>query len=373
MGSRVRIAAAACLVACGLLAGGACASLAFAAPLLTSGDSGDKHTNGSVGNGSADKPKSDPDERKTPPGGDGKEDQPGTHPVDPKAGDDKKDGDNGKGDGKDGGADNGSNGDKNNGGNGVGNPGKGNCGNSGSNGNAGCGGGSGNSDPDDPPTTKPATIPTKEEPPPPEEPGQCDDKNKDHCSPGWPWPWPRNPGQPPGPGGGGGGGTAPEVPSGRPHVPPQMQLPSELMPPETEPGPTVIDAEPGVGIAAAQLPIAPITLPVIVAPATGLGGGGGSPGAPTLPVTPRGVSAEPPAGREPLPANVGSNVAVPATSYRIGYTEYLRNAGLSQVAALAVPGLAGMLVLTGAGGLVGYRQAKAGHAVHTSGTARFVN
>jgi hypothetical protein len=154
---------------------------------------------------------------------------------------------------------------------------------------------------------------------------------------------------------------------------PQMQLPPELMPPETEPGPTVVDAEPGVGIAAAQLPIAPITLPVIVAPATGLGGGGGSPGAPTLPVTPRGVSAEPPAGREPLPANVGSNVAVPATSYRIGYTEYLRSAGLSQVAALAVPGLAGMLTLTGAGGLVGYRQAKAGHAVHTSGTARFVN
>jgi hypothetical protein len=154
---------------------------------------------------------------------------------------------------------------------------------------------------------------------------------------------------------------------------PQMQLPPELMPPETEPGPTVIDAEPGVGIAAAQLPIAPITLPVIVAPAIGLGGGGGSPGAPTLPLTPRGVTAELPAGREPLPANVGSNVAVPAASYRIGYTEYLRSAGLSQVAALAVPGLGGMLVLTGAGGLVGYRQAKAGRAVHTIGTARFVN
>jgi hypothetical protein len=151
-----------------------------------------------------------------------------------------------------------------------------------------------------------------------------------------------------------------------------MQLPPQLMPP-TETGPTVVDVEPGVGIAAAQLPIAPITLPVIVAPATGLGGGGGASGGPALPAAPRGVSAEPPAGREPLPANVGSNVAVPATSYRIGYTEYLRSAGLSQVAALAVPGVAGMLVLTCAGGLFGYRQAKAGHAVHTSGTARFVN
>jgi hypothetical protein len=84
------------------------------------------------------------------------------------------------------------------------------------------------------------------------------------------------------------------------------------------------------------------------------------------------VTAEPPAGREPLPANVGSNVAVPASSYRIGYPDYLRSAGLSQVAALAVPGIAGILVLTGAGGLVGYRQAKAGHAVHPS-IARFVN
>jgi hypothetical protein len=165
---------------------------------------------------------------------------------------------------------------------------------------------------------------------------------------------------------GGSDGGAVEVPSGRPELPPEM-----LLPPASEP--SVIDSVAGIGAAAAQVPVQPITLPVIVAPAIGLGGGGGSPGSPALPLTPRGVTAEPPAGREPLPANVGSNVAVPATSYRIGYTEYLRNAGLSQVAVLAVPGLAGMLVLTGAGGLVGYRQAKAGHAVHTGGTARFVN
>ena len=155
------------------------------------------------------------------------------------------------------------------------------------------------------------------------------------------------------------------MPPGIPELPPEMQLP-----PAAEP--SAIAAEPGVGAAAVELPIPPITLPVIVAPVIGLGGGGGSPGAPALPVAPRGVTVEPPAGREPLPANVGSNVAVPAASYRTGYTEYLRNAGLSQVAALALPGVAGMLVLTGAGGLVGYRQAKAGHAVHT-GAARFVN
>lgn len=167
----------------------------------------------------------------------------------------------------------------------------------------------------------------------------------------------------PAPGGGGGGG-APEAPRGNGALPPEMQLPPASEPP-------VIDSVPGVGAAAADLPIPPITLPVIVAPAAGLGGG--APAGPALPAAPRGVSAEPLAGREPLPANAGSNAAVPPASYRLGYADYLRNAGLSQVAALAVPGVAGMLVLTGAGGLVGYRQAKAGHAVHTSGTARFVN
>ncbi len=173
-------------------------------------------------------------------------------------------------------------------------------------------------------------------------------------------------GLPPPGGSGGSDGGAVEVPSGRPELPPEM-----LLPPASEP--SVIDSVAGIGAAAAQVPVPPITLPVIVAPIGLGGGGGGSPGSPALPLAPRGVTAEAPAGREPLPANVGSNVADSAASYRIGYTEYLRSAGLSQVAALAVPGLGGMLVLTGAGGLVGYRQAKAGRAVHTTGTARFVN
>ena len=146
------------------------------------------------------------------------------------------------------------------------------------------------------------------------------------------------------------------------------------LPPSAEP--SVPEAVPGVGAAAAQLPVPLVTLPVIVAPVgIGVAGGGApaAPRAPSLPAAPRRAAAEPPAGREPLPARVGSNVTMLPSSYRMGYTDYLRNAGLSQVAALAVPGVAGMLVLTGAGGLVGYRQAKAGHTVHTSGTARFVN
>jgi hypothetical protein len=179
--------------------------------------------------------------------------------------------------------------------------------------------------------------------------------------------------------GGGGGGAIQQLPHFKPPAVPGMQLPDELKP--NQPGvagaPAVLDA--GAGIAAsAPVGAAPIALPVIVVPplalpgvAGGAGSGGGaSAGVP--PAAPRAVPAQPPAERVPPPASVGSNVAAPNSSYRIGYTEYLRTAGLPQVAALAVPGLVGIMVLTGAGGLLGYRQAKAGHAVHVSGSARFI-
>ena len=73
-----------------------------------------------------------------------------------------------------------------------------------------------------------------------------------------------------------------------------------------------------------------------------------------------------------MPVRGGDPGLPPATTYRVGYGEYLRTAGMSQIAAVAVPGVAGILVLTGAGGFVGYRQAKAGRAVRTAGTARFI-
>jgi hypothetical protein len=245
------------------------------------------------------------------------------------------------------------------------NPSNGNCGNSGSNGNAQhCGSSS-------PPSTPSSPSPTPSTAPPTQSPNTTTpptttESTSETTSESKTTSTSTSAVGLPAPGGGGGGGGGIEVPSGRPELPPEMQLPPASEPP-------VIDVVPGVGAAALELPIPPITLPVIVAPAVGLGAGGGPAGTPALPAAPRGVSAEPPAGRDSLPASVGSNLDMPPSSYRIGYTDYLRNAGLSQVAALAVPGVAGMLVLTGAGGLVGYRQAKAGHAVHTSGTARFVN
>ncbi|WP_285030500.1 hypothetical protein [Mycolicibacterium sp. lyk4-40-TYG-92] len=83
--------------------------------------------------------------------------------------------------------------------------------------------------------------------------------------------------------------------------------------------------------------------------------------------------AEVPAVRSPQPTTFGAkNEIIAEPAFRAGYPDYLRAAGLSEVAAVAVPGFTGILILTGAGGLVGYRQARAGHVVRRSGTARFM-
>jgi hypothetical protein len=226
---------------------------------------------------------------------------------------------------------------------------------------------------EEPPRTGTPTK-TTETPKPPECPKDpCDDDPGTGEPPGQPGPnVPES--------GGGGGGAIEQLPRYKPPSVPDMQLPGELQPAQPGvPGGTA-PLEAG-GVVAAAAPVgaaAPIALPVIVAPPLGLGvgvgGGSAGGGAPAglPPAAPRGVPAQPPALRSSPPANVGSTAAVPNASYRIGYTEYLRTAGLPQVAALAVPGLVGIMVLTGAGGLVGYRQAKAGHAVRVGGSARFM-
>ncbi len=232
------------------------------------------------------------------------------------------------------------------------------------------------------PSTKPEDPSTKPDEPPTETP--CPDLPR--C--------PEPPGEPSPPGGDGDGGAV-DVPNGRPDPPPTMQLPPPRV--EAVPGipvpPPVIAAVPGGAGAVAGLPLAggtgsaagiplagaaavpltPITLPVVVGPSIGLGGpvAPGAPTRPTLPGAPQPDTTGPSAGREPLPANIDINVAVPA-SFRVGYGEYLRAAGPSQLVALVVPGVAGILALTGVGGFVGYRQAKAGHIVRTGGAARFV-
>lgn len=153
-----------------------------------------------------------------------------------------------------------------------------------------------------------------------------------------------------------------------------MQLPpQELSAAAVEP---VVAPPPGLAAAAAvpvliPIVVPPIVVPPVVAPLGAPDGGDGS-GVPSD----RHPSAQPTLkqGQPPVrtPQAAGHDQAVVPASYRVGYAEYLRTAGTSEIAALAVPGTVGIMALTGAGGILGYRQARAGHTVRTN-VARFVD
>jgi hypothetical protein len=75
---------------------------------------------------------------------------------------------------------------------------------------------------------------------------------------------------------------------------------------------------------------------------------------------------------EPLSSNsvtpMGSQVA------RQGYPRFLRTATVGQLAAAALPGVAGLMLITASGSLIGYRQANSGRMIRLdpNGAARFL-
>jgi hypothetical protein len=217
---------------------------------------------------------------------------------------------------------------------------------------------------------------------------------------GWPWSW-WNWNPPPAGNGGDSNGALPGSPLFNDPVPPLMQIPLLQIPGQVLQGisdiaqPFIEGVVTGLATAASHLPFAPTTLPVIVPPATGVGSGapggdGGGAGGATAPDIPRftppaapepeltfgppeSLAPAPPAGQQtPPPASPMSSGLLPAPTYRMGYVDYLRAAGLGEVAAVAVPGVTGILVLTSAGGLIGFRQARAGRAIRAGGPARFM-
>ena len=57
---------------------------------------------------------------------------------------------------------------------------------------------------------------------------------------------------------------------------------------------------------------------------------------------------------------------------RLGYPRSLREPTAGELALVALPGLAGLLVFTLSGGVIGYRQANSAHVFRTQSAARFL-
>lgn len=153
--------------------------------------------------------------------------------------------------------------------------------------------------------------------------------------------------------------------------------------PSTQPGePSVIDAERGIISSTGSDP-APILFPPLMGGPATVGGASAveapirAPSTGSAAASGSGTrdiarSGEGTIGRERLPGGPGSGPSQVPESFRLGYPEYLREAKVGEVAVFALPGVLGILALTALGGFLGYRQAKAGHAVRAAGTARFL-
>lgn len=126
-------------------------------------------------------------------------------------------------------------------------------------------------------------------------------------------------------------------------------------------------------------PLAPAVVPPVVVPPVPVV-------VPIMPPAPVVVPNVPPAFGHPYPPTtqpprtiVGPGPAdslrpvILPESFRAGYPDYLREATVSDLLGVALPGVAGILAFTMAGGVLGYRQARAGQALPASGVARFLS
>jgi hypothetical protein len=146
-------------------------------------------------------------------------------------------------------------------------------------------------------------------------------------------------------------------------LPPDLDLQNPLVP-QVLPAPLVAiltaaaPSTPMLGIGAPPADLAPMGIDIMQAPA---------PQQPPPTPSPR---VEPLAPAPPPPAS-----AMPENeplAFRAGYSNYLRNASLTQIIAIAVPGAAAILLLSLGGGFIGYRQARAGHVIRAEGITRFL-
>jgi hypothetical protein len=129
-----------------------------------------------------------------------------------------------------------------------------------------------------------------------------------------------------------------------------------------------------VGVAPAPIVVPPpvIAVPVVapLAPPAGVPSGSEPPPAAVVPpVIPRRPTQ--PGARQAVPTSA-INAPAPQESFRVGYADVLRGADMEDLIIAAVPGVSGMVALTAAGAMLGYRQARAAQAVRATAIARFM-
>jgi hypothetical protein len=183
------------------------------------------------------------------------------------------------------------------------------------------------------------------------------------------------------------GKTVNRVPQLLPEAPPPIDLPPAL--PATPVDPDIVDAAAGGDVHHPDRNEPPVlTAPIVVAPRAtppmhNLDVSGAprvSPGEPAVKWTPQ-WGGEPtprlhrPSPSEPLlrepPANVGLT-ARGQNPDRTGYTNEQVRRPLADMAAGALPGVAGIVMMTATGICLGYRQAKMGQLLRIEGADRFL-
>lgn len=156
-----------------------------------------------------------------------------------------------------------------------------------------------------------------------------------------------------------GGAAGTRTPGGNPSIHTGPVAPPTVPTPKA---PVVaIATPPAPPVLAPLAPVVPPTPPVVTVKQAEGGRGGDV-------VVTAGGTKQPEAVTKPIQQFVAAETIAPRT----GYTDYLRLTKTSEIAAVAIPGAAGIAMMTFVGAALGYRQAKAGHTVRASAAARFL-
>ena len=135
---------------------------------------------------------------------------------------------------------------------------------------------------------------------------------------------------------------------------------------------TGVTAEPPV----LQAPMVLAPLPIPLSPATPVGTTAAAGTTPAVAINAGAAGARAPLIRGSLTPTVESPARpltpMNAQATRLGYPPRLRNPTVSELAAVAFPGAAGLLLLTFSGGFIGYRQANSVRFIRTQGAERFL-